>query len=92
MSNEIVHNTDEHRYEIFVDGTLAGFTEATEDGDVVVLPHTEIFDDFEGKGVAGELVSGALDDLRSRGKKVRPVCSYVARYIDRHSQYADLVA
>ncbi|MRJ75310.1 GNAT family N-acetyltransferase [Aeromicrobium sp. SMF47] len=93
MSTTIKHNTDQQRYEISVDGILAGFTEATEDdSDVVVFPHTEIFDQFEGQGLASQLVGGALDDVRVRGKKVRPVCSYVVRFIEKHRDYADLVA
>ena len=92
MSNNITHNADEKRYEIEVDGILAGFTQAIEDGDVVTFPHTEIFDQFEGQGLASELVTGALDDVRVRGKKVIATCPYVKRFIDRHPDYADLLA
>lgn len=93
MSNQVVHNTDEQRYEILVDGILAGFTEAREDGsDVVVFPHTVVFEQFEGQGLASELVAGALDDIRVRGKKIIARCPYVARYVEKHSDYADLLA
>jgi uncharacterized protein len=92
MSNTVVHNADEQRYEIQVDGILAGFTQAIEDGDVVTFPHTEVFDQFEGQGLAAELVGGALDDVRVRGKKVVATCPYVSRFIDRHPDYADLRA
>jgi predicted GNAT family acetyltransferase len=92
MTNNVVHNSEKHRYEITVDGTLAGFTEAVEDGDVVTMPHTEIFDQFEGQGLGSQLVGGALDDVRERGKKIVPTCSYVARFVEKHGDYADLVA
>lgn len=92
MTNQVVHNPDEQRYEIQVDGLLAGFTQAIENGDVVTFPHTEIFEQFEGQGLASELVTGALDDIRVRGKRVVAVCPYVARFIDRHADYADLLA
>jgi uncharacterized protein len=36
-------------------------------------------------------VRGALDDMRARGLKVAPVCPFVAAYIRRHPEYADLV-
>lgn len=92
MSNEVTLNPDERRYEIHVDGTLAGFTQAFEDGDVVTFPHTVVFDEFEGQGLAAQLVSGALDDVRERGKKVVATCPYVKRYIEKHPEYVDLLA
>ena len=92
MANNITHNAEEQRYEIAVDGILAGFSQAVEDGDVVTFPHTEIFDQFEGQGLASELVTGALDDVRVRGKKVIATCPYVKRFIDKHPDYADLLA
>ena len=92
MSNEVVHNEEKQRYEIHVDGTFAGFTQAIEDGDVVTFPHTVVFDEFEGQGLASKLVSAALDDVRSRGKKIVPECPYVARFVEKHADYADLVA
>jgi predicted GNAT family acetyltransferase len=92
MTNKVTHNPEQNRYEIHVDGILAGFTQAFEDGDVVTFPHTEIFDQFEGQGLASELVTDALDDIRVRGKRVVATCPYVARFIDRHPDYQDLLA
>ena len=93
MTNTVVHNADEQRYEIHVDGVLAGFTTALEgDGEVVQFPHTEIFEQFEGQGLGSELVAGALDDVRVRGKKIIAQCPYVARFVEKHSDYADLLA
>lgn len=92
MSHQVTHDAHESRYEIHVDGILAGFTQAFEEGDVVRFPHTEVFDQFEGQGLAAELVSGALDDVRVRGKKVVATCPYVARFVDRHPDYQDLLA
>ncbi|AXT86157.1 GNAT family N-acetyltransferase [Aeromicrobium sp. A1-2] len=92
MSNQIVHNTDKQRYEIHVDGVLAGFTQAIEDGEVVTFPHTVVFDGHEGQGLAAELVTGALDDVRRQGNKIIAECAYVARFVQKHPDYADLLA
>ncbi|KRC65897.1 hypothetical protein ASE12_14685 [Aeromicrobium sp. Root236] len=92
MSNKVIHNPDENRYEIHVDGILAGFTQAFEKGDVVTFPHTEVFDQFEGQGLASELVTGALDDVRVRGKKIIATCPYVSRFVQKHPDYQDLLA
>lgn len=92
MTNTIDFNADENRYEIHVDGTLAGFTQAFVNGDVVTFPHTVVFDEFEGQGLAGQLVTGALDDVRAKGQTVIATCPYVSRFIEKHAEYADLLA
>jgi len=92
MSIEITHNDQEQRYEIAVDGERAGFSETRVEGDVVVLPHTEVDERFEGQGLASQLVTYALDDIRAQGKKVRPSCVYVRKFIEKHPEYQDLIA
>ena len=92
MTNTVSLNVDKQRYEIFVDGTLAGLTQAVEDGEVVTMPHTKVFDEFEGQGLASALVTGALDDIRSRGLKIVAECPYVANFVVKHPEYADLLA
>jgi predicted GNAT family acetyltransferase len=37
------------------------------------------------------LLAGALDDLRARGLKLVPLCPFVASYIRRHPEQADLI-
>ena len=92
MTNTVSLNADKQRYEIFVDGTLAGITQAVEDGEIVTMPHTKVFDEFEGQGLASALVTGALDDIRARGKKIVAECPYVAPFVGKHPEYADLLA
>ena len=73
-------------------GERAGFTEAREEGDVVVFPHTLIDERFEGQGLASQLVTFALDDVRARGKKAKVHCAYIKRFVEKHQQYQDLLA
>ena len=47
---------------------------------------------MRGQGVGAELVRQALDDVRAGGGLVVPQCWYVARFIDEHPEYADLLA
>jgi predicted GNAT family acetyltransferase len=61
-------------------------------GDVVVLPHTEIDPARRGHGLGAVLVQGALDDVRARGRTVIPTCWYVREYLDLHPDQADLLA
>ena len=80
------------RYEIEVDGEVAGFLMYRLEPGVIELVHTDVAPKLEGKGVGGALVKGALDDVRARGLKMRPFCPFVSAYIKRHPEYQDLVA
>jgi uncharacterized protein len=79
------------RYEIVVDGVVAGHTEVKEDEGFLALPHTVVEEEFEGQGLASQLVRGALDDIRAQGRQVHPFCPYVKSWIQKHEDYADLV-
>ncbi|MCD9154159.1 GNAT family N-acetyltransferase [Aeromicrobium duanguangcaii] len=92
MTVDITYNEPEQQYEIAVDGEVAGHTVARDEGDVVVFPHTVIDERFEGQGLGGKLVGYALDDVRSRGKKVQAHCTYVKHFIEKHPEYQDLRA
>lgn len=84
------NNTDARRYEITVGEEMAGYAEYVM-GEQIVFPHTVIDTAFEGRGLAGQLVSAALDDARTLNKTVVATCSFVAGYIERHPDYADLL-
>ncbi len=90
-SVRVVDNAGAGRYEISVDGVLAGFSTYRDRRDARVVLHTEVFPEFEGHGLAGELARGALADIRGRGLRVVPRCPYVARFIKEHPEYSDLV-
>jgi predicted GNAT family acetyltransferase len=79
------------QYGVTADGEPAGTLRYTLDGDVVTLVHTEVEPRYEGHGVGAQLVKGALEDLRARGKKIVPVCPFVLAYLERHDEYRDLI-
>ena len=79
-------NPEELRYEILRDGELLGEILYRTRPGAVVLVHTEVEPSAEGQGVGGRLVAGALEDIRSRGLRVVPVCPFVAAYIRRHPE------
>jgi uncharacterized protein len=91
-SVEVVDNPTASRYEAHVGERLAGFVMYRKRPGVVVLVHTEVNDDFEGRGIGGRLASAVLETLRVAGLRVDPVCPFIASYIERHPEYADLVA
>lgn len=87
----VTENAERERYEIHVDGSLAGFAEYRGRGDTRTFTHTEVDERFEGQGVGSKLVHDALEDARARGLRVIPMCPFVRAYMGRHPEYLDLV-
>jgi predicted GNAT family acetyltransferase len=87
----IVKNEAAGRYELHLDGRRVGLADFYRRADVVVIPHTETLPEFGGRGLASMLVRFCLDDIREQGLRVDPACPFVATYIRRHPEYADLV-
>jgi predicted GNAT family acetyltransferase len=91
MGIEVRDNPGESRYEILVDGVVAGFTTYKLQSDRIALIHTEVGDEYSGQGLATRLVTDELDDLRRRGLDVLPFCPLVRQFIVDHPDYLDLV-
>ena len=92
MAQEVRNNADRSRYELLIDGHLAGLADYHVTGDAVVFPHTEVEPRLQGRGLGAELVRAALDDVRGTGRRVVRHCWYVAQFIDEHPEYRDLLA
>ncbi|MCU1448982.1 MAG: GCN5-related N-acetyltransferase [Acidimicrobiales bacterium] len=93
MDVELRDNQAEHRFEGLVDGAVAGYVRyhrRPSDG-AVVLIHTEVDPAYEGEGVGSALARATLDQLRADGSKIVPLCPFIAGYVKRHSEYAELV-
>lgn len=86
----VARNDAEGRYEITVDGALAGFTLFLDRGEQRIFPHTELDERFSGRGLSGVLIREALADTRAAGRRVVPVCPLVKRYIIKHPEVQDL--
>lgn len=89
----VTRNDERARYELVEDGQVIGICDFRPAGTgVVVLPHTVIHGARRGRGLGAELVRAALDDLRTTGVTVVPSCWYVAEFIERHPEYAAMLA
>ncbi len=87
----VTHNPAASRYEALVDGHLS-ICEYESDGGRMVFTHTLVPPELRGRGMAEALVRAALADARAAGRKIVPACSYVAKFIERHREYQDLLA
>jgi uncharacterized protein len=79
------------RFEVSVDGKLAGFLVYRAREGLLALIHTEVDERFEGQGLGGRLARFALDQARERGVAVLPFCPFVNDWMKRHREYTDLV-
>lgn len=85
-------NAEGRRFEAVDEtGVVAGFAAYRRREGAITFTHTEVDDAFEGRGVGSTLVRAALDAGRDHGLRVVPQCPFVAGYIERHPEYADLV-
>src|SRR3954451_285101 len=82
---------DQHRFEIRLDGELAGFAVYHRRGGRIYLVHTEIDPRFEGKGLGSALARAVLAAERAAAEPVVPLCPFMRSYIDRHPDQAALV-
>lgn len=88
--SDVIDNKSEQRFELSVEGHLAAAYYQRR-GTVITFEHTEVPPELGGKGVGSRLVKGALDLVRAEGLKVVAECPFVKGWIDKHSDYADLL-
>jgi uncharacterized protein len=79
------------RFEVRVDGDVAGYSEYRRRHGLIAFIHTLIDPRFEGRGLASQLVRTALSEARSEGLAVLPFCPFVRTDIAGHREYLDLV-
>ena len=84
-------NQAQSRFELDAEGQIA-FANYRRTPAAIIITHTETPRALRGRGIASELVKGALELIRADGKKVVAGCSFVADYLREHPEYADLVA
>ena len=80
-----------HRFEFDV-GDQTAFANYRQTPDAVIITHTETPRALRGRGIASELVKGALEMIRADGHKVIAGCGFVVDYLNKHPEYRDIVA
>jgi uncharacterized protein len=82
----------ELRFTLLIGDLEAGHLRYAQRDGAIVLLHTEVDPQVEGRGLGGMLVRGALDDIRARGEKAVVLCPFASAWLERHPEYGDLVA
>ncbi|MBB5897441.1 GNAT family N-acetyltransferase [Kutzneria kofuensis] len=80
----------DNRYELWVDGKLAGLAAYADRDEQRVFHHTEVNHAYRGQGLSTVLIERALADAKASGKRIVPVCPAVAAYLGKHDGFADV--
>jgi len=89
-SVSIAHNAEAGRFEARVDG-LPARLDYRLDGTVMLIHHTEVPAQLEGRGIAAALTAAAFEHARREGLRIAPLCSYARAWARRHPEFADLL-
>ena len=90
VRTQVRDNKLQNRFELDVEGATA-FANYRLAPSTVIITHTETPRALRGRGIASELVQGALELIRADGSKVVAACGFVVDYLRKHLEYADLV-
>ncbi|NLN25570.1 MAG: N-acetyltransferase [Bacteroidetes bacterium] len=88
---QVKDNKVKQRFEAEVDGYTA-FIDYKIVKDVIDLIHTEVPKEIGGRGVAGEMTETVLMQIELLGYKVKPLCPYIKKYIERNPEWQEIVA
>jgi uncharacterized protein len=78
------------KYTIAVDGETVGLVAFADRDNQRVFYHTEVDEQFGGRGLASIGIKEALEATRAEAKRVVPVCPTVAEFIKKHSEFDDI--
>jgi len=87
---EVKHDEAARRFEAEVDGMRAVLVYKIIPG-IMLIQHTEVPRELEGRGLAARLTRVALEYARSKSFQVVPACSYTSSYMAKHPEYNDLL-
>jgi len=93
VSKQLTHETDASRYTLVIDGQLAAVADYRINGDAISFHHTFTQPNLRGRGLAGEVVEFAVDDVeKTTDLTVVPMCWYVGDWFSAHPERSALLA
>ena len=58
----------------------------------MIIDHTRVFDGFEGRSIARQMVLASVDFARAHSRQIVPVCSYARTLLTHTDEYKDILA
>ena len=59
--------------------------------DTIIIISTVIYEKYQGKGMASTLIKEILGYAKNNNSKIKPLCSFVIHYIEKHQEYKQMV-
>ncbi|KQP01534.1 GNAT family N-acetyltransferase [Leifsonia sp. Leaf264] len=88
---DIRRNDEGSRYELSIDGEIAGYAEFRSVPGQIIVTHTQTLRDYKGQGVATRLTEWLLADARARGERIVPKCPFLVEYLETHHDFDDII-
>jgi len=91
---KIIQENDERRglFKAVEDDKEAGIMTYTWAGSTkFIIDHTEVSEDFKGKGVGKQMLMKAVDYARSNHLKIMPLCPFAKSVFDKDPDIADVL-
>lgn len=79
------------RYVIRLEGRESEMTYTRSGETTTIIGHTYVPSPLRGQGLAEALVARGVEDARSEGRKILPLCSYVSASFRRHPEWHDVL-
>jgi len=86
-------NDEKHgSFEAFIDGISAGKMTYTWAGEErFIIDHTEVDEEYNGKGVGKEMLLAAVDFARKNEKKIIPLCPFAKASFQKSEELQDVL-
>ena len=86
----VIHNTEQKRFEVQLDEQIAELTYHL-NGNIIIFTHTGVPSAWEGRGIGSLLAKTGLEYAKKNDLKVQTLCWFVDGYIQRHTEYQNLM-
>lgn len=85
----VINNQQRQQFQIVIDGEIAYLEYRLQEG-LLVLMHTDVPEQFGGRGIGSALAAAAFDHARAHHLKVKVYCPFVLSYLKRHPELTSL--
>lgn len=73
------------------DNALAQMTYVNAGENIIIIDHTHVFEELNGKGVGKLLLKELVDFVRKENKKIIPLCPYAKAQMEKTAEYHDMI-
>lgn len=82
----LYNNIAQKRFEMNVNGSNA-FIEYNLENNLLTLVHTQVPETLRGQGAGSAIILKTLEYARDNELRIKPICSFVVAYIERHAEW-----